>query len=203
MKNIKILFDFDGTLCKVETIPYVASTLHLHCADQISEMTDFSINSNCNYDENLRKRIDMLKGISIKDFVDSLPSNLLRSDLVEFIVDHRNICAIASCNIDCWVYPLISHLNIPCHLSKASISEDRLVDVEYILDKAEVVEKYQQNGYFVVFVGDSANDLNAMAKADIAFLLYNGTLDIDNIDDKINVIFSEKDLINQLEAILQ
>lgn len=202
MKKFKILFDFDSTLCKVETIPYVASTLLLHCADQISEMTDFSIISTCNYEENLRKRIDMMKGISIKDFVDSLTADLLRSDLVEFIVDHRNICAIASCNLDCWVYPLISHLNIPCHLSKASVSEGRLVDVEYILDKAEVVEKYQQNGYFVVFVGDSANDFNAMRKADVAFLLSKEAVDKDNIDAKINVIFSEKDLINQLESIL-
>lgn len=202
MKKIKILFDFDGTLCKVETIPYVASTLHLHCADQISEMTDFSINSTCKYEENLIKRIDMMKGLSIEDFVDTLPPDLLRNDLVKFIEDHRNLCAIASCNLDCWASPLTSHLRIPSHFSKAMVSDGHVLGIEEILDKAKVVEKYHRDGFRVIFVGDSANDLNAMAKADIAFLLYNGTLDKDNINDKINVIFSEKDLINQLESIL-
>lgn len=201
--KLKILFDFDGTLCKVETISLVASTLHLNDSGLISQMTGFAIHSSLDYEKNLTKRIEMMKGLSINDFVESLPPDLLRTELVEFIDNHRNLCAIASCNLDCWAFPITSHLRIPCHFSKAIVSDGHVLGIEKILDKAKVVEEYQRDGFRVIFVGDSANDLNAMAKADMAFLLYNGTLDIDNISDKINVIFSEKDLINQLEAILQ
>lgn len=203
MKPLKILFDFDGTLCKVETIPVVASALHLHDSSHISEMTDVAVHSACDYEKNLRKRIGLMKDISIVDFIESLPSDLMRGGLVKFIADHRESCAIASCNLDCWIDPITSPLGIPCHFSKAMVSEGHVQDVENILDKEIVVEQYRQNGFRVVFVGDSANDLKAMAKADMAFLLYNAAIDKDNINDKINVVYSEKDLINQLESILR
>ncbi len=200
---VKILFDFDGTLCGVETIPYVASFLGIKEYQEIGALTELAIRLDKDYEQNLLKRLDMMKAVSIDDFVGNVPRSLLRDNLVQFIQKHRDICAIVSCNLDCWGLPITDFLKIPCHFSEAEVKDVHVAGIKSILNKTVIVDEYQRDGFYVVFVGDSANDIDAMKKADDAILINNGDLELHNINDKIIVVSSESDLINQLESILK
>lgn len=201
--KIKILFDFDGTLCKIETIPYIAKTLKLKDFGKIESMTMSSGDSFAEYESNLRKRISMMREVEVENFIDNIPLSFLRKGLADFIMCHNDVCEIVSCNLDCWCRPLVESLEVPCRFSKANVFSNHVVDVEYIVNKEEIVRNYKDSGAFVVFVGDSANDLSAMQIADVAFLIDNGNIDLNNISKQILVFTSEVEIIDHLESILK
>lgn len=200
--QLKILFDFDGTVCSVETIPYVAAALDLPSAAEIASLTECSGSLTDDYDSNLRLRIKLMENVSVEDFARLLPLHLLRPAIAGFIRSHREVCAIASCNLDCWISHLTRHLGIPCHLSKAIVNDGCAADIEYITDKAAVVRDYRRKGYRVVFIGDSASDLQAMGEADAGILLAFSAKTPGNIDGRINVVSSEKELLTLLETFI-
>lgn len=200
--QLKILFDFDGTVCSVETIPYVAAALGLPSAAEIASLTECSGSLTDDYDSNLRLRIKLMKNVSVKDFTRLLPPHMLRPAIAEFIRSHPEICAITSCNLDCWISHLTRHLDIPCHLSKAIVTDGCAKDIEYITDKAAVVRDYRRKGHRVVFIGDSASDLRAMGDADAGILLAFSSKTPDNIDSRINVVNSEIELLTLLETFI-
>ena len=200
--RLKLLFDFDGTVCSVETIPYVATALCLPSAAEIASLTECSGTLTDDYDSNLRLRINLMKEVSVYDFARLLPSQLLRPAIAGFISSHPELCAIASCNLDCWISHLIRHLGIPPHLSKAIVTEGCATDIEYITDKAAVVRDYRRKGYRVVFIGDSASDLQAMGEADAGILLAFPQKTPNNIDSRINVVSSEIELLTLLETFI-
>lgn len=206
-RRLKILIDFDGTLCKEETIPYVAKLLGISKSSEIETATYDACRTNCDYEDNLRMRIAMMDGITVGDFTKLLFPNLLRSSLVDFILSHRDICEIVSCNLDCWCRPLTDFLGVSSHFSQAEVKEDKVKSVVKILDKQEIVEKYRRDGYYVVFVGDSANDIAAMKAADIAILLVNGLITADWDENKpvegVKKVDSEEQLTDILYSLVK
>lgn len=204
MRNkLKILFDFDGTLCKVETIPFVASSLHIDNCVDIKNLTEESCKSAYSYEDNLRTRISMMNEVTISEFVNCISEDLLRSALVYFIKENVDVCGIASCNLDCWCVPITSFLGVACRFSEAMVNDGRVTGIKEVLNKSAVVEEYQRNGYYVVFVGDSANDIDAMTKADKAILLCNENFRTRELDQKIVLVDSEENLLNILDSLIK
>lgn len=204
MRNkLKILFDFDGTLCKVETIPFVASSLHIDNCVDIKNLTEETCKSAYSYEDNLRTRISMMNEVTISEFVNCISDDLLRPGLVSFIKENVDVCGIVSCNLDCWCVPITSFLGIPCRFSEAMVNGGRVTGIKEVLNKSAVVEEYQRNGYYVVFVGDSANDIDAMAKADKAILLCNENFRTCELDQKIVLADSEENLLNILDSLIK
>lgn len=202
MRNkLKILFDFDGTLCKVETIPFVASSLHIDNCVDVKNLTEESCKSAYSYEDNLRTRISMMNEVTISEFVNSISDDLLRPGLVSFIKKNPDVCEIVSCNLDCWCMPITSFLGIPCRFSEPMVKDGRVVGIKEVLNKSAVVEEYQRNGYYVVFVGDSANDIDAMAKADKGLLLSNDSFGPRDLDQNVVLVNSEENLLNKLDLL--
>lgn len=201
-KTFKILIDFDGTLCRVETIPYVAEVLGVENYLDIRSYTLEACRYGRSYEENLRRRIAMMSDVSVGDFVGAVTKSLFRSGLVDFVLKHQDICEIVSCNLDCWCKPLTEFLGVRCSYSKAIVESGRVSEVKKIIDKAAIVEEYKGLGYYVVFVGDSANDFDAMQVADRAILI--GNINIDSIHGTENLVRvdSDKKLIEILYAIV-
>lgn len=200
---MKILFDFDGTVTNEETIPYVAARMGLKQSELIADMTMVSSIAEGDYEKNLRKRIEMLKDITIEDFVSNVPKSLLRTEIVSFIKENADICELVSCNLDCWCSSLTSDFQVPCHFSKAIVKNGHVVAADYIMDKRVVVDKYKRLGMKVAFVGDSVNDLTAMKAADFAILFDNGYLRMDNLNTNCHVVESEEDLIEMLNRYIK
>lgn len=202
-RPLKILFDFDGTICRVETIPYVAACLKITNYEDIVRLTDVSCHGVGNYERNLRKRVGMMRGISVEDFIGVLNRDLLRESLVSFISGNKDICEIVSCNLDCWCVPFTSFMEVPTHFSKAFLNGGCVQEIECVADKVGVVEDLRKKGFYVVFVGDSANDLDAMTKSDEAILIDNGYADKRWTSDHHIVIIGENEIITHLESIIK
>ncbi len=201
-KKLKILFDFDGTVSKVETIPYVAEQMGVMNYQDIETLTTASFSAEDDYEQNLRKRIEMMKDISVNDFLENIHNGLLRSEIVRFIQDNSDICEIVSCNLDCWCLPVTLELNVPCHFSQAQVVDDYVVGLETVLNKEMIVNEYKNQGFDVVFVGDSANDFKAMKKADMAIIFDNGRMNAFDMIPNCKFVKTEPELLEVLETIL-
>jgi len=201
-KKLKILFDFDGTVCKVETIPYVAERMGVMNYQDIATLTTASLLAEDDYEQNLRKRIEMMKEVSVDDFLKNVNDGLLRSEIVRFIQDNSDICEIVSCNLDCWCMPVTLELNVPCHFSRAQVIDEHVVGLETVLNKERIVNEYKNQGFKVVFVGDSANDFQAMKKADIAILFDNDCMNALDMILNCKSVKTESELLDVLETIL-
>lgn len=204
-KRLKILFDFDGTLCRLETIPTAASRLRPEYEAEMMRLSEMSLTDAEGYALNLQKRLSILEGVDVKDFVNALPTDILRKEMVGFIKEHPRECGIASCNIDCWCEPLVESLGVVSYFSKGRVVNGKFIGIESLLDKGKVVERYQEKGYEVVFAGDSANDIEAILKADTG-ILFGESLNRDDIGDDmggdIKIARDETSLIKILEEII-
>ena len=198
--KIKFIFDLDGTLTKKETLKEIAK--HFNIEGKINPLTEKAIKGEIPYIENFIKRVEILKVYPINEIQKVLKSIKL-SKLVEFINKNPSLCAIATTNIDEWIKELIKDINCEIYTSKATTKNNKIEKLTKILKKEEIVKKYQERGYKVVFIGDGHNDLEAMRIADISIAcgcLHNPANSLFEIVDYL--VYDENRLIYFLHQIL-
>lgn len=202
-RPLKILLDFDGTLCKEETIPFVAERLGLDNSGEIRRLTSSAAASDADYDCNLRRRVYMMKDVKVDDFVALISEDLLRPSLAAFVGKYSEYCEIVSCNLDCWCNPLAIRLGVKGNFTPAIVKNGKVAEIGKIVDKASLIGKFQNSGYEVVFVGDSANDIDALSKADIGILLDNGFVSADNLGGNIKTAVSDEEAVQFLHSLAE
>ncbi|WP_290917607.1 HAD-IB family phosphatase [Halodesulfovibrio sp.] len=159
------MFDLDGTVTAQETLPAIAK--HFNVLDEINDLTRQTIEGRIPFVEGFIRRINVLKRFSVAEVNHALEDIKLHKMLVEFINSYSSNCRIVTGNLDCWVASLLTNVSCAAETSKAVVQDDRLESVSSIINKADVVLKYQQVGYQVVFVGEGNNDAEAIRVADI------------------------------------
>jgi len=201
MEKYFFIFDLDGTLTTKETLPYIADKFNLK---EIEALTKKAIKGEVPYIENFIDRINILRRIEVSK-IDGLLSKIdLFEKIVDFINTHSTICAIATTNLDVWIKSLTSNVKAKIYTSKAVIKNNKIEKLSYILKKEEIVRKYQEMGYKVVFIGNGHNDLEAMRIADISIatgLIHYPANSLLSIVDYL--IFDENRLIYFLNQILK
>ncbi len=198
---IKFLFDLDGTLTKKESLPLIAKSFNVN-ALSMQELTKQSLAGNISFEECFIKRVNMLKNINVDEISEILKDIPLFPLLEQFIKEHNKDCAIATSNIGQWVEKLCHSKCCNYYTSRALVEDNKIIKVTSILKKENIVKKYQDNGYYVVFVGDAINDLEALKKADCAIvsaLLHSPLKCLVDIADYC--IDSEENLYNLLNSI--
>lgn len=198
---VKIIFDLDGTLTYDETLPLIAK--HFQIENEILELTGQTIQGNVPFIESFIKRVHILKDFSVNE-ISSLLSNVhIYPKLYNFIKENHTHCAIATGNLDCWISNLLIKFNCEAFSSSANTLNDKIIKIENILRKENIVKQYQRQGYFVVFVGDGNNDQEAMRMADISIasgLTHYPAKSILEIADYI--VFNEESLCRLLKQLL-
>lgn len=159
------MFDLDGTVTAQETLPVIAK--HFDLLNEINELTQRTIDGRIPFVEGFIRRINILKHCSISRVNSALEGVRLHEELVAFINCYSSRCRIVTGNLDCWVASLLAHVSCPAEMSQTVVKNDRLESVSYIINKAEIVQKYQRLGFQVVFVGEGNNDAEAIRLADI------------------------------------
>lgn len=61
---MKFLFDLDGTVTSVETLPIISQ--HFNCTEQIAELTALTVQGNVPFIESFIRRVNILGGILSK-----------------------------------------------------------------------------------------------------------------------------------------
>lgn len=197
---MKFLFDLDGTVTSQETLPVIAS--HFNVQEQISELTQKTVQGNVPFIESFIRRVNILGRYSVSEIDELLSQVPLYPLLIDFIHHHKEDCIIVTGNLTCWCEKLFRKIGCQCYGSLAECEEDSVVKIKKILRKEEIVNQYKALGETVVFVGDGNNDLEAMRQANISIALgltHNPAQSLLSISDY--VIFSENALVRQLKQL--
>ncbi len=163
---IKFIFDLDGTLTTMETLPFIAK--HFDMAPQMADLTQKTIQGLIPFEESLQARAHILGTLPVHEVAKLVSTVPLHTKLLNFIVQNKEHCLIATGNIDAWLTEMARILPCPIYCSTAHVEKNRITKLTSILQKEHIVRHWQQQGYTVVFIGDGDNDVQAMLCAHVA-----------------------------------
>lgn len=197
---MKFLFDLDGTVTSVETLPIIAN--HFECKDEIAELTKRTVQGNIPFVESFIRRVNILGKYSVSETSTLLAQVPLYPEVKKFIDSHREDCIIVTGNLTCWCNDLFKKIGCLCYGSEAECEDDKVIKLKSILRKEQIVDQYKALGETVVFIGDGNNDLEAMRHANISIsvgLTHNPAQSLMAITDY--VIFNEHALCRQMRQL--
>lgn len=166
MKTPKFVFDLDGTLTRVETLPIIAREFGVE--GSIRQLTRQTVEGNIPFMESFIQRVHILGDVPVKAVSNTLRDVPLYEKIVNFIEEHSEDCAIATGNVNQWVDQLLGRIKCRAYCSQAIIKNGRIHKLSRILKKEDIVKDLQKQGCEVVFIGDGHNDQEAMRCADVA-----------------------------------
>jgi phosphoserine phosphatase len=156
-------FDLDGTLIRTEILPAIAMDLGIY--DEMLELTTATMAGEIPFDQSFKHRVSMLRNISTQRVAEIILAQPVCEGLLQWIRERSTKCWIVTGNLDCWVGPWLDYYGLNGFTSIAEISNGQ-VSVARILRKADVLSGFKNR--YSVFIGDGANDAEAMRKADVS-----------------------------------
>ena len=199
--NYIFLFDLDGTLTKIETLPLIAELLDMR--EEINFLTRETIYGNIPFTESFIRRVEILKKVPVSKVREILTDVPLFEKIVSFIHNHSNCCYVVTNNLDIWVSELCENIGCSYFSSSGIVNQDSLIKIEKILKKEDIVDKFKSEGKNIVYIGDGDNDCEAMRSSDIKIasgLVHTPSKSIISIADF--VLYDESALFRLLNQIL-
>lgn len=197
---MKFLFDLDGTVTAAETLPIISA--HFGCVEQIAELTSRTVQGNVPFVESFIRRVNILGEYSVEETAHLLAGVPLYPQIAKFIAEHSEDCVIVTGNLTCWCHELFKKIGCQCYGSEGIVENDKVVKLQSILRKEQIVDRYKAIGETVVFIGDGNNDLEAMRHANISIaagLTHNPAQSLLSICDY--AIYNETALCRQLRQL--
>ena len=167
----KFVFDLDGTITKVETLPLIAAELGL--ANEMKLLTDLTLSGKIPFAESFKLRYLVLRNVPLKKIQDILASVALDEDIVEFIAANKKNCAVVTGNLDCWIEPLVDKLGCESFSSTSELDDKNSPVLTKILDKGAAIRQLKRTCDRIIAVGESFNDVPMFLAADVA-IAYGG-----------------------------
>lgn len=163
--NWIVLIDFDGTLSREESLARAARLLGV--GNDFEKATRDAVSgADADYGANLLRRVEALSRFDIKAVAAIVESVELRQEFVDLIRRYPSRCVIVTSNLRCWCGGVGERLGCSMLCSEPSFENGMIVSAT-LIDKLEIVRRYQADGYRVIMIGDGANDLPAIQAADL------------------------------------
>lgn len=161
-------FDLDSTVTKCELLPLLARRVGLEA--EMAHLTERAMASALPFEESFRARAALLRSLPLSEARAIAADAALNEKIAGFIRENSSRCVILSGNLDVWIAPILQRLGMEgrCFCSRALASGDRLLDVDFVLDKGWACQRLPRP---FVAVGDGSNDIAMLRTADwgIAF----------------------------------
>ena len=164
-------FDLDGTITTQETLPILARELDL--SDEMEQLTRLTLEGKIDFEASFRMRYHLLREIPLQKIRQIMAEVSLDERIAGFIRKHAEECAIVTGNLDVWVQPLIEKLGCMTYSSISRLDANGDLQLETVLDKAEIIRRMKMQGHDVIAIGDSVNDIPMFQEADVA-IAYGG-----------------------------
>jgi len=178
-----IVFDMDSTLIQAEVIDEMAASFGI--GDKVKEITERAMNGELNFDEALRERVSLLKGMPRKNLEEIMNRLPLTPGAEKFIQTVKNLgfkTAIVSGGFRYFAENLRQRLGIDyAFANELEWDGDQLSgkvrgQIVNAQQKAFILELLAQQEHIhleqVVAVGDGANDLPMLAKAGLGIAFH-------------------------------
>lgn len=156
-------FDLDGTLINSELLPEIGKALGIY--DDILDLTNRTIAGEISFYQSFMTRVKLLSRASPELVAEIIMKQPVNEMLLEWVIDHNDVCSIVTGNLDLWVKPWANTHGINLYSSKG-LEEASGISVVEVINKGSVLASYQDS--FCIFVGDGANDMEAMRMAQVA-----------------------------------
>lgn len=163
---MKFIFDLDGAVTVKETLPLIVS--YFEVGEEMDNLIKDGAQDYIPFIESFIRRVHVLGKLRVSDVANLLRQVTLRPKIYKFIQTHKKDCAIVTDNLDCWVDKLTGRIDCQWYTSKAKVENGKVTAIIEVLNKEQVVKKYQNSGEKVIFIGCSHNDMEALRAADIA-----------------------------------
>jgi phosphoserine phosphatase len=164
----QFLFDLDGTITRQEILPEIARAIGLEA--EIDELTRRTMAGEFPFESSLRRRVDILSRVPVSQVREIVAGIEVDPHIEAFLAANRERCTIVTGNLDVWIEDLVARLGVGCRSSVARVANDRIVALDEVLDKVDVVDDF---GGVLCSIGDGYNDLGLMAAADLG-IAYGG-----------------------------
>ena len=165
-EKIKFIFDLDGTITKVETLPLLAKELNLF--DEIKILTDLTLCGQISFEQSFKLRYFILRNIPPKKIWEIMATVELDEEIKNFIRENRKFCAIVTGNLDFWIKPITKKLGCEIFSSQSFLDENKIPTLKKILNKAEAMKEIKKTAAKIISVGDSFNDIQMFKESDIS-----------------------------------
>ena len=166
----KFVFDLDGTITTVETLPLLAAELGL--ADEMKLLTDLTLSGQIPFDKSFKLRYLVLRNVPLKRIQDIMASVALDGQIVDFIAAHKKSCTVVTGNLDCWIEPIVAKLGCESFSSTSELDGSSPV-LTKILDKGAAVRELKRTCDRVIAVGESFNDVPMFEESHVS-IAYGG-----------------------------
>jgi len=196
-----IVFDMDSTLIDAETIDELAGAADV--AKKVADITDLAMNGKLDYGQALSERVNLLKGLSLKeaqDAVDKMPLMPGAKELVKYVKDAGYKTAMVSGGFTLSTDRIGKLLDMDYVFSNELIVNDRHLTGEVTgpltrqNSKGDVFEEIaRQNGVKpdeCVVIGDGANDICIFEKAGYSIAFNSKEI----LREYADVVVTQKDL---------
>ena len=169
------LFDLDATITKAEILPEIA--VRINKEKEMRELTERTMAGEIPFDHSFLERVKLLSEIPVSTVKNIIAGVPLNEKLVQFIRENRERCYVVTGNLDVWIEELMTELGMDGHYfcSKATVENDRIVSVDYVVDKGEVVGEFKDRPFAAI--GDGNNDAQMIAAAEVG-IGFGGVRDI-------------------------
>lgn len=166
----KFVFDLDGTITTVETLPLIAAELGL--ADEMKLLTDLTLSGQIPFAKSFKLRYLVLRNVPLKKIQDIMASVALDGRIVDFIAAHKKNCAVVTGNLDCWIEPIVERLGCESFSSTSEL-DGNLPVLTKILDKGAAIRELKRTCDKVIAVGESFNDVPMFEESHVS-IAYGG-----------------------------
>ncbi|MCM1309173.1 MAG: HAD-IB family phosphatase [Butyrivibrio sp.] len=167
MSDYIFLFDLDSTITKVEILPVIAKRLpDKKMWDEMKDITERTMRGELPFEESFRRRIGLLSDIPVSMIRELIADIPLNERLADFIRENSGRCYMVTGNLDVWIEGLVPKLGLEgrCFCSRTTVKNDRIISVDEVMNKGEVIKKMQRP---FVAVGDGDNDAEMIGAADV------------------------------------
>ena len=99
------------------------------------------------FEESFKSRVQLLSDLPI-DYVQNIVKNVeLNERLSNFLRKYKDRCYIVTGNLDVWICKLVERLGMDghCFCSHAKVKDNKLVGIEEIINKKQVVSTMGEN----------------------------------------------------------
>ncbi|MDL2216539.1 HAD-IB family phosphatase [Desulfovibrio sp. OttesenSCG-928-M14] len=155
-KPVLCAFDLDGTVTACEMLPVIARLAGL--GDVVSMLTRLTLSGQISFERSFRMRFALLRRLPLAMVHRAVEAIPLDPDIESFIRRRKTQCALITGNLDLWIAPLVKRLGCRCFSSRGMIAGKGLRLLS-ILDKGRAVTRLNKEGWRVIAVGESVNDV--------------------------------------------